>query len=66
MQSKPLRSQVGILIFATSIIQLANGFFGTFFSLRVAVEDFGSNLSGLVLSSWCSILCLPPDCYWPW
>jgi MFS family permease len=47
-----LRAQIGILILATSIIQLANGFFGTFISLRVAVEDFGPTLSGLVLSSY--------------
>jgi MFS family permease len=52
MQSKSLRAQIGILILATSIIQLANGFFGTFISLRVATEDFGPTLSGLVLSSY--------------
>ena len=45
-------TQVGTLIVATSLIQLANGFFGTFISLRVAVEDFGPTLSGLVLSSY--------------
>ncbi len=52
MQSKPLQAQIGILILATSIIQLANGFFGTFISLRVAIEDFGPTISGLVLSSY--------------
>jgi MFS family permease len=52
MQSKSLLAQIGILILATSIIQLANGFFGTFISLRVAIEDFGSTVSGLVLSSY--------------
>ena len=52
MRSKSLRAQVGILILATSIIQLANGFFGTFISLRVAIEDFGPTISGLVLSSY--------------
>jgi MFS family permease len=52
MRSSSLRAQVGILIFATSIIQLANGFFGTFISLRVAIEDFGPTISGLVLSSY--------------
>lgn len=41
MRSKSLLAQVGILILATSIIQLANGFFGTFISLRV-----GSRTSG--------------------
>lgn len=44
------RTQIGALIVATSIIQLANGFFGTLISLRVAVEDFGA--SGLVLSAY--------------
>jgi MFS family permease len=52
MRSKSLRAQIGILILATSIIQLANGFFGTFISLRVAIEDFGPTISGLVLSSY--------------
>ena len=52
MRLKSLRAQIGILILATSIIQLANGFFGTFISLRVAIEDFGPALSGLVLSSY--------------
>ena len=52
MLSKSLRAQIGILILATSIIQLANGFFGTFISLRVAMEDFGPTASGLVLSSY--------------
>jgi MFS family permease len=47
-----MRAQLGTLIIATSLIQLANGFFGTFFSLRVAIEDFGPALSGLVLSSY--------------
>jgi len=42
-------SQIGTLIIATSLIQLANGFFGTFISLRVATEDFGPTMSGLVL-----------------
>ena len=50
--SKSLRAQIGILILATTIIQLANGFFGTFISLRVAIEDFGPTISGLVLSSY--------------
>jgi MFS family permease len=52
MRPKTLRAQIGILILATSIIQLANGFFGTFISLRVAIEDFGPTVSGLVLSSY--------------
>jgi MFS family permease len=45
-------AQIGTLIIATSLIQLANGFFGTLISLRVAIEDFGPTLSGLVLSSY--------------
>jgi MFS family permease len=45
-------AQIGTLIIATSLIQLANGFFGTFISLRVAMEDFGPTLFGLVLSSY--------------
>lgn len=52
MRSKSLRAQIGILILATSMIQLANGFFGTFISLRVATEDFGPTVSGLVFSSY--------------
>jgi MFS family permease len=47
-----IRTAIGTLIAATSIVQLANGFFGTFISLRVALEDFGATLSGLVLSSY--------------
>ena len=45
-------AQLGTLIIATSLIQLANGFFGTFISLRVTIEDFGPVMSGLVLSSY--------------
>jgi MFS family permease len=52
MLSKSPRAQIGMLILATSIIQLANGFFGTFISLRVAIEVFGPTMSGLVLSSY--------------
>ena len=43
---------VGTLILATSIVQLANGFFGTFFSLRVAAQDFTPLMAGIVLSSY--------------
>jgi MFS family permease len=50
MQSK--RTQIGTLIVATSGVQLANGFFGTFISLRVAIENFDTILSGFVLSSY--------------
>ncbi|MBV8474487.1 MAG: MFS transporter [Hyphomicrobiales bacterium] len=52
MPSKSPLAQIGILILATSIIQLANGFFGTFISLRVAIEDFEPGMSGLVLGSY--------------
>jgi len=45
-----MRAQIGALVIATSIIQAANGFFGTFISLRVAIEDFTA--PGLVLSSY--------------
>lgn len=45
-----LRAQLGTLIIATSLIQLSNGFFGTFVSLRVAIENF--DVPGLVLSSY--------------
>src|SRR5262245_50896091 len=45
-------AQIGTLIIATSIVQLANGFFGTFISLRVAIEDFDATMAGLVLSSY--------------
>jgi MFS family permease len=45
-------AQVGTLIIATSLFQLANGFFTTVISLRVAIEDFGPALAGLVLSSY--------------
>lgn len=47
-----MRAQIGTLIVATSGIQLAIGFFGTFISLRVALEDFDATMAGLVLSSY--------------
>jgi MFS family permease len=48
--NQSLRTQLGTLVIATSLIQLANGFFGTFISLRVAIESFAA--PGLVLSSY--------------
>ena len=45
-----IRTQIGTLVIATSIVQLANGFFGTFISLRVAIEGFDA--PGLVLSAY--------------
>jgi MFS family permease len=47
-----MRAQITTLIIATSLVQLANGFFGTFISLRIAMENFGSTMAGLVLSSY--------------
>jgi MFS family permease len=47
-----IHSQVGTLIAATSGAQLAIGYFGTFFALRVALEDFGPAMNGLVLSGY--------------
>jgi MFS family permease len=47
-----MRAQIGTLILATSGIQLANGFFGTLISLRVAIEDFDATMAGHVLSSY--------------
>jgi len=45
-----MRREIGELVIATSIVQLANGFFGTFVSLRVAIENFEA--AGLVLSAY--------------
>jgi MFS family permease len=47
-----MHAQIGTLIIATSGVQLANGFFGTFVSLRVVLEHFDTNLAGPVLSSY--------------
>lgn len=45
-----MRTQIGTLVVATSIVQLANGFFGTLVSLRVAIEDLDA--PGIVLSAY--------------
>ena len=45
-----LRTQIGTIILATSIVQLAGGFFGTFVSMRVAAENFDA--AGVVLGSY--------------
>jgi MFS family permease len=50
--SGSMHAQIGTLIIATSGVQLANGFFGTFISLRVALEAFDATLAGLVLSAY--------------
>jgi MFS family permease len=47
-----LYAQVGALIFATSLVQLANGFFTTLVALRLGVEDFNSALDGVVMSAY--------------
>ncbi|MBV9777687.1 MAG: MFS transporter, partial [Acetobacteraceae bacterium] len=47
-----MRAQVGTLILATSVVQLANGFFNTLIALRLAVEGFSPNQTGLVLSAY--------------
>jgi MFS family permease len=52
MPAKSVRAQIGTLILATSAVQLAIGFFGTFFALRVALADFSAIRSGLVLASY--------------
>ena len=52
LSSGSMRAQIGTLIIATSGIQLANGFFNTLISLRVAIEDFAPTMAGLVLSSY--------------
>jgi hypothetical protein len=48
---RAIAAAIGTPIVATSIIQLANGFFTTFISLRVALEEFGPTMTGLVLSA---------------
>jgi hypothetical protein len=48
--SASIRTQIGTLIIATSLVQFANGFFGTFVSLRVALENFDA--PGIVLSAF--------------
>jgi MFS family permease len=50
--SESIGAQIRTLIIATSGVQLANGFFGTFISLRVALENFDATMAGLVLSGY--------------
>jgi MFS family permease len=47
-----MRPQIGVLILATSGVQLAAGFIGTFISLRVPLEHFSATVSALVLSGY--------------
>jgi MFS family permease len=44
--------QIGTLIAATSFVQLANGFFNTFLSLRLTLAEFGATATGIVLSAY--------------
>src|SRR5262249_36416431 len=52
MTQSSIGARIGVLVVATSAIQLANGFFGTFIGLRVALEGFDATMAGLVLSSY--------------
>jgi MFS family permease len=45
-------AQIGALLLATCGVQLAVGFFGTFISLRVPLENFSATMSALVLSGY--------------
>ena len=50
--NRPAVTQIGVLMIATSGVQLAVGFFGTFISLRVPLENFTATMSALVLSGY--------------
>ena len=50
--NQSMRAQIGALVLATSGVQLAVGFFGTFMSLRVPLENFSATMSALVLSGY--------------
>jgi MFS family permease len=52
MTQSSIGARIGLLVVATSAIQLANGFFGTFIGLRVVLEGFDAAMAGLVLSSY--------------
>ncbi|WP_307139149.1 MFS transporter [Pseudoroseomonas cervicalis] len=47
-----MRAQLGALILATSLVQLANGFFTTVISLRLGLEAFDPAFEGLVMSAY--------------
>jgi MFS family permease len=49
---KSTGGEIATLIVATSCVQFANGFFGTFIALRVVLEAFDAALASLVLSSY--------------
>ena len=50
--NQSMRAQIGTLVLATSGVQLAVGFIGTFISLRVPLENFSATMSALVLSGY--------------
>jgi MFS family permease len=50
--SRRVLTQIRTLVLATSGVQLAVGFFGTFISLRVPLENFTATMSALVLSGY--------------
>ena len=50
--NRPVVAQIGALMLATSSVQLAVGFFGTFISLRVPLENFRATMSALVLAGY--------------
>jgi len=50
--NQSMRAQTGTLVLATSGVQLAVGFLGTFISLRVPLENFSATMSALVLSGY--------------
>lgn len=45
-------AQVGALIFGTSLVQLANGFFTTLVALRLNGEDFNPTFEGVIMSAF--------------
>ncbi len=49
---KSIIAAIGTLVVATSAVQLANGFFTTFVSLRIVNEGFDPTLAGVVLSAY--------------
>lgn len=51
-KESPVHAQLGTLILATSLIQLANGFFTTVISLRLGIESFDPAFEGVVLSAY--------------
>ena len=52
IKSDALLAQIGIPIVATAGVQCATGFFGTFISLRVTLENFSPLMAGLAFSGY--------------